>query len=288
MMEHICDALKDKVRCADCGAVYQLIEVDDTGWYLEAAADDMIRNCHPLEIGKHDLAEMVNRDGQFIDLGLDYLPEHMEEILIRGWAAFVRTKPMTPEHKSKLLHLQDYWLAQQSLAGNEQAKEVLYLEYASWIRKKAFFLGRRINLKPNELEDLEQNVWLRAFQYLHSYNGQYRFGNWLKGILLRECYSEYGKRNNEIPSEGAVQIKLDILQVGELNDIDRFLAAQHVEGLLSVLTPRERSVVENYLFRGKTQISMAKELHLCRQRVNQIYNEALSKMRQRILEEANE
>lgn len=288
MKDHVVNAMKNKVRCADCGAVYQLIKVDDAEWYLEAVADDTIRNCHPLEIGKHDLAEMVNRDGQFIDLGLDYLPEHMEEILIKGWAAFVRMKPMNPERKSKLLHLQDYWLAQQSLAGNEQAKEVLYLEYASWIRKKAFFLGRRINLKPNELEDLEQNVWLRAFQYLHSYNGQYRFGNWLKGILLRECYREYRKRNNEIPAEGAVQIRLDILQVGELNDIDHFLAAQRVDGLLSVLTPRERCIVENYLFRSKTQISMTKELHLCRQRVSQIYHEALSKMRNRILEEVNE
>ena len=272
--------LESKIMCAQCGSPFGL-ENDNGKLILQCMGcyECSEVSCNAPIITWDDLADAVNSVSTIVDLHLDFLWEAIDHVRIDGYNIGVTMEELVGERKSQFLRLQDYWLAHHSLQEDAKARELLYSRHAPLVKKKLHHLGYTSSLKHCDLEDLEQAIWLRTFRLLSSYNGQYRFWTWMRLLIRTEFHRSYVCKKNEITSDDAVRIQHETRVVHGKSNIDRWVDNEHVNELLSVLSDRERYVVIEYLFKGRQQKELAVEMHVCRQKVSEVYNRALRKMR---------
>jgi RNA polymerase sigma-70 factor (ECF subfamily) len=70
------------------------------------------------------------------------------------------------------------------LKGNTASFEPLVEKYLP----RVFATARRYARRESEVEDIVQEVWLRAFQKLKSYRGEAPFEHWLMRMTVHVCY----------------------------------------------------------------------------------------------------
>lgn len=271
---------ESKIICAKCGNHFYL-ENEDEKLNIRCMGSNECSeiSCSTPIIMWDDLAAAVNSTSTIVDLHLDFLWELIEHVEIDGYHIVVTMDEIIGERKSRFLRLQDYWLAQHSLCGDSRAKEILYSIHAPLVKKRLNHLGYTSSLNRRDLEDLEQTIWFRTFRLLSGYNGQYRLWTWMKLLIRTEFHRSFVRQKKEITSDDAVRIQHETRVIHGKSNIDRWVDNEHVNELLSVLSDRERYVVIEYLFKGRQQKELAVEMHVCRQKVSEVYNRALRKMR---------
>ena len=84
--------------------------------------------------------------------------------------------------------LTDEQLAAKAREGDAAAMEELYLRY----RQPVFRIVYRSTRNIDEAEDIVQDVFLKAFERLHTFREQSRFSTWLMRIALNLC-TEIGR-----------------------------------------------------------------------------------------------
>ncbi len=77
---------------------------------------------------------------------------------------------------------QDY--IQAVLQGDPSSFEPLIAKYSP----RVFATARRYARKENEIEDIAQEIWLKAFNKLGSFRGDAPFEHWLMRLAVRTCY----------------------------------------------------------------------------------------------------
>ena len=70
------------------------------------------------------------------------------------------------------------------LKGDAASFEPLVQKYSPRI----FATARRYARRESEVEDIVQEVWLKAFQKLKSFRGEAPFEHWLMRLAVRTCY----------------------------------------------------------------------------------------------------
>lgn len=70
------------------------------------------------------------------------------------------------------------------LKGDAASFEPLVLKYSP----RVFATARRYARRESEVEDIVQEVWLKAFQKLSSFRGEAPFEHWLMRLAVRTCY----------------------------------------------------------------------------------------------------
>ena len=70
------------------------------------------------------------------------------------------------------------------LKGDAASFEPLVQKYLP----RVFATARRYARRESEVEDIVQEVWLKAFQKLHSFRGEAPFEHWLMRLTVRTCY----------------------------------------------------------------------------------------------------
>jgi len=70
------------------------------------------------------------------------------------------------------------------LKGDAASFEPLVLKYSP----RVFATARRYARRESEIEDIVQEVWLKAFQKLRSFRGDAPFEHWLMRLAVRTCY----------------------------------------------------------------------------------------------------
>lgn len=70
------------------------------------------------------------------------------------------------------------------LAGDTASFEPLIQKYSP----RVFATARRYARRESEVEDIAQEVWLKAFDKLKSYRGEAPFEHWLMRMTVRTCY----------------------------------------------------------------------------------------------------
>ena len=70
------------------------------------------------------------------------------------------------------------------LAGNAASFEPLVQKYSP----RVFATARRYARRESEVEDIAQEVWLKAFDKLKSFRGEAPFEHWLMRMTVRTCY----------------------------------------------------------------------------------------------------
>ena len=70
------------------------------------------------------------------------------------------------------------------LAGDAASFEPLVGKYSP----RVFATARRYARRESEVEDIAQEVWLKAFEKLKSFRGEAPFEHWLMRLAVRTCY----------------------------------------------------------------------------------------------------
>jgi RNA polymerase sigma-70 factor (ECF subfamily) len=70
------------------------------------------------------------------------------------------------------------------LRGNAASFEPLVQRYSP----RVFATARRYARRESEVEDIAQEVWLKAFEKLKSFRGEAPFEHWLMRLTVRTCY----------------------------------------------------------------------------------------------------
>lgn len=131
------------------------------------------------------------------------------------------------------------------LKGDSASFEPLVQKYSP----RVFATARRYARRESEVEDIAQEVWLKAFEKLSSFRGEAPFEHWLMRLTVRTCYDflRSHQRNREAVFSDLSEPESDWL--------DRFLAApetasetaqaakQLVERVLARLSPQARLVI---------------------------------------------
>src|SRR5512140_3032266 len=69
------------------------------------------------------------------------------------------------------------------LGGDPSSFEILVQKYSP----RVFATARRYARRESEVEDIVQEVWLKAYQKLGSYRGEAPFEHWLMRLTVRTC-----------------------------------------------------------------------------------------------------
>lgn len=159
---------------------------------------------------------------------------------------------------------EDSELVQQILDGATGQFRVLVQRYGDGLYR--FCVARLGN--QEEAEDAVQDVLIRAYRFLGSYDQTRSFSSWLFGIAANRVRSRYGKRK----SDAALLEKASILAAGqeELDEASEnteclalaALAAEELRAAVSRLNKNYRLPVELYYFAGLRVMEVAETLGL--------------------------
>lgn len=70
------------------------------------------------------------------------------------------------------------------LDGDAQSFEPLVIKY----QPRIFATARKYARKDSEVEDIVQEIWMKAFRKLSSFRGDAPFEHWLMRLAVRTCY----------------------------------------------------------------------------------------------------
>lgn len=85
---------------------------------------------------------------------------------------------------SPLMEVADAELIRAVLAGDTASFEPLVAKY----QRRVFATVRRYARREDEVEDIVQEVFIKAFQKLGSFRGEAPFEHWLMRLTVRTCY----------------------------------------------------------------------------------------------------
>jgi RNA polymerase sigma-70 factor (ECF subfamily) len=131
------------------------------------------------------------------------------------------------------------------LAGDAASFEPLVQKYSP----RVFATARRYARRESEVEDIAQEVWLKAFDKLKSFRGEAPFEHWLMRMTVRTCYDflRGHQRNRESSFSELSEPEDDWLErfavapdtVSDSADAAKLL----VERVLEKLSPEARMVI---------------------------------------------
>src|SRR5580700_2829276 len=131
------------------------------------------------------------------------------------------------------------------LRGDAESFEPLVQKYSP----RVFATARRYARRESEVEDIVQEVWLKAFDKLKSFRGEAPFEHWLMRMTVRTCYDflRGHQRNRESSFTDLSESESDWLQkfvtAPETANDTADAAKLLVERLLEKLSPQARLVI---------------------------------------------
>ena len=131
------------------------------------------------------------------------------------------------------------------LKGDAASFEPLVIKYSP----RLFATARRYARRESEVEDIVQEVWLKAFQKLSSFRGEAPFEHWLMRLAVRTCYDflRGHQRNRETTFSELTEPEGDWLErfVSQPDDASENAAAARllIERVLEQLPPPARLVI---------------------------------------------
>lgn len=132
-----------------------------------------------------------------------------------------------------------------ALKGDAASFEPLIEKYSP----RVFATARRYARRDSEVEDIAQEVWLKAFQKLSSFRGDAPFEHWLMRLTVHTCYDflRAHQRNRESSFSELTEPESDWLDrfvtQPELAGENADAARQLIEKILAQLSPPARLII---------------------------------------------
>lgn len=131
------------------------------------------------------------------------------------------------------------------LQGDPESFEPLVQKYSP----RVFATARRYARRESEVEDIAQEVWVKAFQKLGSFRGEAPFEHWLMRLTVRTCYDflRSHQRKRELNFSELSDPENDWLErfVSQSEDASEHAQAarQLIERIMEKLTPAARLII---------------------------------------------
>ena len=131
------------------------------------------------------------------------------------------------------------------LQGDAASFEPLVEKYSP----RVFATARRYARRESEVEDIAQEVWLKAFQKLASFRGDAPFEHWLMRLAVRTCYDflRGHQRNRESTFSDLSEPEEDWLErfVSKPESAEEHAdaAKQLIERIMQELSPPARLII---------------------------------------------
>jgi RNA polymerase sigma-70 factor, ECF subfamily len=130
--------------------------------------------------------------------------------------------------------------------GDTNQFETMIVRY----QPKIFGMVRRYARREDEVQDIAQEIFLKAFQKLDSFRGDAPFEHWLTRLAVRTCYDflRHHQRNREhnVTDLADAETQSDLLDRAspEPKESDRAAATRDlIEAVLAQLSPPARMVI---------------------------------------------
>jgi RNA polymerase sigma-70 factor, ECF subfamily len=146
------------------------------------------------------------------------------------------------------------------LAGDTASFEPLVQKYSPRI----FATARRYARHESEIEDIVQQVWLKAFEKLSSFRGDAPFEHWLMRVAVRTCYDALRthQRSREKPFSELTSPEEDWLDrfvsQPDTADENAEAARQLVERVLEQLSAPARLIITLQEIEGRSVKEVSK------------------------------
>lgn len=131
-------------------------------------------------------------------------------------------------------------------AGATNQFETLVIRY----QPKIFGMVRRYARREDEVEDIAQEIFVKAFQKLDSFRGDAPFEHWITRLAVRTCYDflrrHQRNREHNVTDLTDAENEADLLDRAsvEPKQTDRATATRElIEAVLSQLSPPARMVI---------------------------------------------
>ena len=117
-------------------------------------------------------------------------------------------------------------------------------------------------LQADDLEDLEQRVWLAVWNALPGFRGEASFSTWVVGIARYQAFGWIRGRNTE--QQAIVRIKQDIETERPLEPIEQTVETLVFRNALENLSPEEQIVIRFRYFQQLTvqEVALRTEIPL--------------------------
>lgn len=140
--------------------------------------------------------------------------------------------------------LEDQELVRKAQKGNKEAFEELILRH----QHRVFAVARGILKRQEDVEDISQQVFVKAYFSLKRFDQRAAFSTWLYKITVNECWDLLRKKKvrplvfeAELSEEQSRQYASSENQPGDTPDAsDRLAARERVDRLLGYLDERDR------------------------------------------------
>lgn len=150
---------------------------------------------------------------------------------------------------------EDLQLVGQTLNGDLEAFTPLILKYQIKVRN----LARRFSSSEGDLEDISQEVFLRAFKKLRTFRHEAPFEHWLMRLATRVCFDFIRKRKARPDAHFVEDATMERLLHQESNQRSDQEAVEEIEAakalvneLLAQLNPEARMVLTLQELEGKS------------------------------------
>lgn len=152
-------------------------------------------------------------------------------------------------------------------------------------KRQVLRIAARFSRTPQELEELGQEIFVKAYADLGQYRGEAPFSHWLSRIAVRSCYDALRKRRREIdtvplddstpePSDPSAAGREDAEAARAVLDpaLSRLRPAERM--VITLLSLEERTVREVALLTGWTEVNVKVRAFRARRALKRILEEA--------------
>lgn len=128
----------------------------------------------------------------------------------------------------------DERLIQSTLAGDDEA----FAELVRRHKRKVFGIAARFARNDHELDDICQEIFVKAFQKLKSFRGEAPFEHWVSRIAVHACYDflRATRRDRE-------NVPLDGIEIGVPDNVGAARASEVLQWGMARLSADERLVI---------------------------------------------
>jgi RNA polymerase sigma-70 factor (ECF subfamily) len=146
------------------------------------------------------------------------------------------------------------WLRVRDETAARRLMATLYPQVISIIRAR---LPRR-----TDAEDLAQDVFVKVFERLHTYDGRAPLPHWVSRIAVNVCLDALRaeKRRPELRwadlSEKQAEVLEEAMMLAPAASLDSVSAGELAEKLLETLSPEERQVIQMLDLEGRTSVEV--------------------------------
>lgn len=128
----------------------------------------------------------------------------------------------------------DERLVQSTLAGDDEA----FAELVRRHERKVFGIAARFARNDHELDDICQEIFVKAYQKLKSFRGEAPFEHWVSRIAVHACYDFLRKTRHDREN-----LSLDGIEIGVRDNVSARDAAEILQWAMTRLSADEQLVI---------------------------------------------